>query len=144
MYSDMSIRTIAASESKSVSASAFASSVLPTPGGPRKRKLPTGRRGSLIPLRARRIASVTSVTASSWPMTRLWSVASRRRSFSFSPSTSRVTGTPVHLATISAISSPETSSLKSVVVFPGFSSFFSSASSWGILPWRSSATLFRS
>ena len=38
------------------------------------------------------------------------SASSRRSSLSFSPSTSRVTGTPLHLATTSAISSSETSS----------------------------------
>ena len=43
MYSDMSMRTIACSESNMNSASARASSVLPTPVGPRNRKLPIGR-----------------------------------------------------------------------------------------------------
>ena len=37
MYSDMSIRTMASSESNMNSASARASSVLPTPVGPMKR-----------------------------------------------------------------------------------------------------------
>ena len=40
MYSDMSMRTIACSSSNRNSASARASSVLPTPVGPRKMKLP--------------------------------------------------------------------------------------------------------
>src|SRR6186713_3316065 len=53
MYSDISRRMRLASESKSCSASVFASSVLPTPVGPRNRKLPIGRRGSLMPARAR-------------------------------------------------------------------------------------------
>ena len=55
-YSDMSIRTIACSSSNRNSASARASSVLPTPVGPRNRKLPSGRFGSCRPARARRIA----------------------------------------------------------------------------------------
>ena len=52
------------------SASARASSVLPTPVGPRKRKLPIGRSGSLSPARERRRALETAATASSWPTTR--------------------------------------------------------------------------
>jgi hypothetical protein len=46
-YSDMSIRTIACSSSNMNSARARASSVLPTPVGPRKMKLPSGRFGVL-------------------------------------------------------------------------------------------------
>src|SRR4051795_9881054 len=52
----MSNRTIASSSPKSVSASARASSVLPTPVGPRNRNEPTGRFGSPSPARARRPA----------------------------------------------------------------------------------------
>src|SRR3989304_4540116 len=63
-------RTIASSSSKSSAASARASSVLPTPVGPRKRKEPIGRLGSFSPARARRMASATAPTASSWPTTR--------------------------------------------------------------------------
>ena len=46
MYSDMSIRTIALSSSKRKSASVRASSVFPTPVGPRNKKDPIGRLGS--------------------------------------------------------------------------------------------------
>ena len=53
------------------SASARASSVLPTPVGPRKRNEPIGRWGSESPARERRIALETAVTASSWPTTRV-------------------------------------------------------------------------
>ena len=60
----MSMRTIAASSPKSASASVRASSVLPTPVGPRKRKLPIGRLGSESPALARLIASATASTAS--------------------------------------------------------------------------------
>src|SRR3954453_3995524 len=49
----MSIRTIARSSSKRNPASALASSVLPTPVGPRNRKLPVGRSGSAIRARGR-------------------------------------------------------------------------------------------
>src|SRR3954454_18226975 len=42
----MSMRTIARSSSNRKSASDFASSVLPTPVGPRNRKLPVGRFGA--------------------------------------------------------------------------------------------------
>src|ERR1700739_3696668 len=47
MYSDMSMRTIASSSPKRNSASVRASSVLPTPDGPRKTNEPVGRLGSL-------------------------------------------------------------------------------------------------
>ena len=45
------MRTIDSSLSKSASARVLASSVLPTPVGPRKMNEPIGRRGSLIPAR---------------------------------------------------------------------------------------------
>ncbi len=111
MYSDMSIRTIARSSSNRNSASARASSVLPTPVGPRKMKLASGRFGSCRPARERRIASETSCNANSCPTTR-----SRRRSsivsnFCTSASINLETGICVHFETISAISSASTSSL---------------------------------
>ena len=46
MYSDMSMRTMWVSSSNRNSASARASSVLPTPVGPRKMNEPIGRLGS--------------------------------------------------------------------------------------------------
>src|SRR5215211_6873589 len=52
MYSDMSIRTIASSSPKRNSASVRASSVLPTPDGPRNTNEPVGRFGSLSRARA--------------------------------------------------------------------------------------------
>ena len=70
MYSDMSMRTMAASSSKRNSARARAVSVLPTPVGPRKMKLPMGCLGSLRPARLRRMALATTVSAASWPTTR--------------------------------------------------------------------------
>ena len=108
MYSDMSIRTIAFSSSNRYSVSARASSVLPTPVGPRNMKLPMGRFGSLSPALARRIASEIKAIASFCPITlspRLFSMLSSR---SDSPSNMRVTGIPVISATVSAMSSSST------------------------------------
>ena len=65
MYSDMSIRIRASGSSKRNRASTRASSVLPTPVGPRKMKDPMGRRGSRRPARLRRMARETAATASS-------------------------------------------------------------------------------
>ena len=65
MYSDMSTWIIASSSPNRNSASVRASSVFPTPEGPRKMKEPVGRFGSLMPARARRIAFETASTASS-------------------------------------------------------------------------------
>jgi hypothetical protein len=70
MYSLMSIRTMLSSLSNSAAASVRASSVFPTPVGPRKMNEPIGRRGSFSPERARSTASATAVTASSCPTTR--------------------------------------------------------------------------
>ncbi len=105
------------SSSKSASARVRASSVLPTPVGPKKIKLPTGRLGSLIPLRALSTASATALTASSCPITRSCRISSSRISFSRSPSSSRLTGTPVQRLTTLAISDSLTSSLSSMLFF---------------------------
>ena len=94
------------------SASALASSVLPTPVGPRKRKVPIGRSGSARPARERRSAVATASIASSWPTTRSWRRSSMCRSFSVSPSSKRLTGMPVQRATTSPTSSASTSSLR--------------------------------
>ena len=108
IYSLMSMRTRFFSLSNRASASALASSVLPTPVGPRNRKEPMGLSGSEMPARERRMASLTSRTASSCPTTRLWRMSSRWSSFSRSPSISLDTGMPVHRSTIRAISSSVT------------------------------------
>ena len=63
IYSDISRRIIACSSPYTASASARHSSVLPTPVGPRNRKLPTGRAGSLSPTLPRRTALATVSTA---------------------------------------------------------------------------------
>ena len=105
----MSSRTIRSSSPNSASASARASSVLPTPVGPRNRKLPTGRSGSASPARERRTASATTLTASSWPTTRSCRCPSRRSSRSRSSSVSWLTGMPVARDTTSAMSATVTS-----------------------------------
>ena len=141
----MSIRTTLFSLSNRLSANVLANSVLPTPVGPRKRKDPMGRCGSLMPARARKIASVTASTASFCPITRSCKIFCKRSSLSRSPSISLVTGTPVHLATISAISSAVTSSLRMASSWRSICSRdSSSASSLGSFPCLSSATRFRS
>ena len=105
MYSDMSTWIIASSSPKRNSASVRASSVLPTPEGPRKMNEPVGRFGSLMPARARRIDFETASIARCWPITRLCSSSSMRMSFCDSASVSLKTGMPVHMETMSAISS---------------------------------------
>ena len=132
------------SSSNRVSARARASSVFPTPVGPRKRNEPIGRFGSLMPARARTTASATARTASSWPTTRWWSSSSRCRSFCSSPSISFVTGMPVHRDTTSAMSSSSTSSLRSRRPPPAAacaSASLSSRSSVASVPYWSSADL---
>ena len=77
IYSLMSMRTRFFSLSNRASAKVLASSVLPTPVGPRNRKEPMGLLGSAMPARLRRMASDTRRTASSWPTTRWWRMSSR-------------------------------------------------------------------
>ena len=77
-YSDMSTRIIFFASPKSASATALASSVLPTPVGPRKSSTPSGRSnpslsGPLFRIRRRE----TARTASRWPTTRAPSRSSR-------------------------------------------------------------------
>ena len=85
-------------------ASCLASSVLPTPVGPTKRKLPIGRFPSSKPARLRRIALATASTALSWPITLALrrSFMPLRRSISLAPIWD--TGTPVIRSTDSATS----------------------------------------
>ena len=98
MYSDMSI-WISASESPNMnSASALASSVLPTPVGPAKMKLPMGRLGSLSPARLRRTASLIRLMASVWEMTFFWISSSIRSSRVVSSVSSRGQRDAGHLA----------------------------------------------
>ena len=82
MYSDMSKRISAWSLPNRKLASARASSVLPTPVGPRNTKLPTGRFGFFSPARERRIAREIAEMAFSWLITRRCSSVSMRSSLS--------------------------------------------------------------
>ena len=88
MYSLMSMRIMAVSSSNRNSARARASSVLPTPVGPRKRNEPIGRRGPSGRRgpggRRRRRPAM----ASSWPTTRSCSRSSMWTSLAGSPSSS--------------------------------------------------------
>src|SRR5207248_1796720 len=61
MYSDMSSAISACSSPNRNSARVLASSVFPTPDGPRKMNEPDGRFGSLRPARVRRIAWETDL-----------------------------------------------------------------------------------
>ncbi|CAM5526194.1 hypothetical protein STANM309S_02083 [Streptomyces tanashiensis] len=121
LNSDMSREIIASSSPKRNSASAFESSVLPTPDGPAKMNEPPGRFGSFRPARVRRMARERPMTASFWPMTRLWSSSSMRSRREDSSSVSLKTGMPVAVARTSAISSPSTSATTSMS--PAFHSF---------------------
>ena len=93
-----------------IRASALASSVLPTPVGPRKMKDPSGRRGSLSPILPRRIALATASTALSCPIMRSFKILSKFSSFLLSSLSSCFTGIPVHEVTISAMLSFVTTS----------------------------------
>ena len=133
-YSLISIRVIIVSSSKRNSASALASSVLPTPVVPRKMKEPIGRLGSCNPARLRRTASDTAAMASSCPITRWCNSSSRWSNLSFSLCIILLTGIPVQRDTTSAISSASTSSFI-IAVSPCIScNFF----------WVSSISLFNS
>ena len=94
---------------------------------------PAGRFGSLIPARERRIAFETAVIATSWPITRLCSSSSIRRSFLVSASVSLKTGIPVHIETMSAISSSPTSGRSP----PSPAAHWSSSSRFLFVSWRS-------
>ena len=113
MNSLMSKRTRASSSSNRAAARALASSVLPTPVGPRNKNEPTGRRGDCMPARALRIAAATAATASGWPITRSASRTSSSSSFWRSPANSCCTGMPVERATTSAMSPGSTCSRSS-------------------------------
>src|SRR5207248_584412 len=86
-------------------ASGRGSGVGPTPGGAGAVDGPVARLGAFRPARARRIAFETASLAACWPLTRLWSSSSMRISFWVSASVSLNTGMPVHIETMSAISS---------------------------------------
>ena len=112
------------SEPNIASARALANSVLPTPVGPEKIKLPIGLFGDFKPTLARLIALEIDTTASLCPITRLCRISSNFISRSLSPSVKRVTGTPVIIAITSATSSSDTTGL-----FASLSFFHCSATS---------------
>ena len=143
IYSLMSILTICLSSSNSSSASVFATSVFPTPVGPRNINEPIGLFGSFIPARALIIASLTSVSALSCPFTLFIMLFLRFNNFSFSPPTSFFTGIFVHFDIISAIFSSSTVSLN-ICDSSTFLKFSNSFSSLGIVPCRSIAASSRS
>ena len=87
----------------------FASSVLPTPVGPINKKLPKGLFSSLSPALFLRIASATTETAFSCPITLFCKTDSKSMYFCFSEANIFVTGMPVQADTIFAISSSDTS-----------------------------------
>ena len=80
-------------------------SVLPTPVGPRNTNEPIGRFSLPIPLRLRRTARETALSASCWPMTYLVKVFSSVNKYLASERITFFTGTPVMRATTSAKSS---------------------------------------
>ena len=139
---------MARSSSNRKSARDLASSVLPTPVGPRNRNEPVGRLGSETPARARRIASDTVSTAFFWPMSRLPMCSSACSSFSRSPSSRRPAGMPVHDDTTSAMSSAVTCSPTICLVWPAADSASSAAaisfSTCGISPYSRREAVSRS
>ena len=129
---------ISASGSPNIKSAKFrARYVFPTPVGPRKRKEPIGRFGSFRSARERRSALEIAITASSWPITRLFSSSSIFSSFSVSFCSIRCSGTPVHFETTAMISSSSTTTIFSSelarhafsVSSSSFFAFFSSSRS---------------
>jgi hypothetical protein len=108
MNSDISKRTRALSLPNMKCASVRATSVLPTPVGPRNRNEPMGRFGLFRPARERRMARAKALMALSCEMMRLCSSSSMRSSFWVSSSLIEVMGTPVQRDTTSSMSSRPT------------------------------------
>ena len=101
--------------SNNASASAFATSVLPTPVGPKNKNEPIGLLASWIPALCLKIAFDTSLIAWSCPITLFDNVSYKVKTFSLSPFNNLLTGMPVFLETIFAISS---SSTTCEIIFP--------------------------
>ena len=118
MYSLMSILSMAFSSSNKNSASALVSSVLPTPVGPKNKKLPIGLCSSDIPALDLRIAFATEAIALSCPTTLSLILFSTVNSFCFSPCIILSSGMPVIFATTLDISSAVTTSLSMVPSLP--------------------------
>ena len=109
IYSLISKRISASSESKSSRAKILANCVFPTPVCPIKIKEPIGRFGSFNPVRLRLIALTIFCTASSCPITFCWITFSNEESLVISDCSIRVIGTPLIMETTWAISSKPTS-----------------------------------
>ena len=103
-YSDISSRIISSLEPNISKANCLANSVLPTPVGPTKRKLPIGRLPSSKPARFRRIARATASTALSWPITFPSSRLLKPFKRSMSEAPILATGIPVNRSTAWATS----------------------------------------
>ena len=145
----MSIRIKWSSLSNKKPASALHNSVLPTPVGPKNKKLPYGRPGSPKPERERRIASDTNRTASSCPTTRSCNLVSIVSNLPRSPCIILDTGIPVARLTTSAISSAPTSVRSILFLVCGedaslFEACFNCASSAGSFPYCNSETFCHS
>ena len=116
MKSDMSMRTRASASPNRNSASVLATSVFPTPVGPRNTNEPSGRRAEDRPVRDRRMADAITEMASSWPMTFLCSSSSMRSSFCDSLCTMRASGMPVMSEMTCWMSSTSTTFSSTVIV----------------------------
>ena len=99
------------------SAKTLASSVFPTPVGPRNIKEPIGRLGSLRSARERRRALEMTSVAIVCPITSLCSTDSSLSNFLLSASSILDSGMPVHAATTWSISSSSTTRRFSSRVF---------------------------
>ena len=148
IYSDISTLTSAFSSLNMNSARANASSVLPTPVGPRNINDPIGRFSSAMPALLRLIEDAILDIASSCPTTRFLRSASTRINLFASDSRILLIGIPVQRDTISAISSSVISSFKIRLWLCNLRNFPSSAKSFfsasGIRPYLISATFARS
>ena len=98
----------------------FASSVLPTPVGPKNKNEPIGRFGSFNPTLPLRIAFATASTASFCPITLSCKDFSKFFSFSFSSCVNFLTGIFVQLEITSAISSSVKLSTSLLFLFSHF------------------------
>ena len=90
----------------------LATSVLPTPVGPKNINVPIGLLGSFIPLLERSIALLTNFNASSCPLTRFFKLSYKCKTFSFSLEINFDKGILVHLLITLAMSSLVTTSDK--------------------------------
>ena len=125
--SDISTLIMLFSLPNNASANAFASSVLPTPVGPKNKNEPIGLFGSFNPTLPLLIAFATAETASSCPTTLLCKLSSRCLNFSFSVSDILLTGIPVQVDITPAISS--CFRVITFLVLPSFHLFWASSNS---------------